>query len=810
MIRSVLPALALSSVLVLAACESAEDKAEGYYQSALALMEEGDVDRALIELRNVFEYDGFHQEARLLYADTLYERGQFAEANGQYLRLIEQYPEMGDVRIRLAESAINRNDWDEADRHGTEAIRLLPDDTQARAIASALKYRTSVQDNDEELLAEAVDEARAVLDEDPTNLVARRIAIASLLGGRTPAAALPDLDIIIEQYPDMLEFQVAKFQLLVNAGRADEAGTHLEEMYERFPEDENVRTTLVQWYVAQGDNETTEAFLRELAGDITGETDGHVTVVQFLQLQDGPDAAVAELDRLIEANTGTTNAELYRAMRASLEFTGGAQTDAIAEMEDILEAAEPSDQTRRIKMILVRMLNETGDQVGARALVEDVIAEDSANVDALKVRAGWYIDEDNPESALTDLRVALDQAPRDPGILMLMAQAHQRAGQPELAGERLALAVEVSNGGAQESIVYAQFLIADEQLQTAQTILTEARRQNPGNLEILGLLAELFIDRADWDSVAEIQDTLARINTVESTEMATALQASALLGQNRTDESIEFLQNNLATGSNPASATVTIVLTQIRSGRFDQAREYLNEALEETPDDTSLRLLDGSMLAMEGDLEAAEEIYRTVAAENPNSATPVRLLFRLLGAQGRMSDAMDVLDSGIEANPEASQLLWIKASVLEGEGDIDGAIAIYEELYSRNSSDVIVANNLASLLATHRDDADSLEQAYIIARRLRGMSVPQFQDTYGWILSRRGDYEEALVSLEPAAVGLPQDPLVQYHLGMTYAALEQTADAIEALTRAVELAGDSPLPQFQTARETLDQLNAAE
>ena len=78
------------------------------------------------------------------------------------------------------------------------------------------------------------------------------------------------------------------------------------------------------------------------------------------------------------------------------------------------------------------------------------------------------------------------------------------------------------------------------------------------------------------------------------------------------------------------------------------------------------------------------------------------------------------------------------------------------------------------------------------------------QDTYGWIAFRRGEHEEALRYLEPAARGLPDDPVVQYHLGMAYAALGRRDEAVAQLTRALEIAGeDNPLPQFVRAREAL-------
>jgi cytochrome c-type biogenesis protein CcmH/NrfG len=50
------------------------------------------------------------------------------------------------------------------------------------------------------------------------------------------------------------------------------------------------------------------------------------------------------------------------------------------------------------------------------------------------------------------------------------------------------------------------------------------------------------------------------------------------------------------------------------------------------------------------------------------------------------------------------------------------------------------------------------------------------------------------------------DALTQYHLGMTYVALQRIPEARETLARAVELAGDSPLPQFEDARKKLTEI----
>ena len=123
----------------------------------------------------------------------------------------------------------------------------------------------------------------------------------------------------------------------------------------------------------------------------------------------------------------------------------------------------------------------------------------------------------------------------------------------------------------------------------------------------------------------------------------------------------------------------------------------------------------------------------------------------------------------------------------------------------------MVANNLASLLTTQRADPGSLERAHAIARRLRGSQVPQFQDTYGWILHRRGDSAQAIVFLAPAAAALGDNALVQFHLGEALLATGRKAEARAQFERVLALAGTpgaAPAVQTEAARGRIAEIDA--
>jgi tetratricopeptide (TPR) repeat protein len=812
MFRPLIPALLLIAALSLSACDSAEERAEKHYQTGLELLEAGDVDRALVEFRNVFQLNSQHHDARLTYARVQRERGEVTDAYSQYLRVAEQYPEDAEARLALTEMAIEANDWAEAERHGREVQKLLPDDPLVQMIAAALDYRAArlAKTSPAQPLAAAEALARAHPDDRKLMLLAHKIRIDFLVTGPSPQEALPELEAGLALAPDQLEWQMLKLRLLTTAGDTAAVGRQLAAMYEIFPDDSRIRALLISWYMQEGDLDGAEAFLRRLAADAaaSGEavSPAALAVVQFLQQTRGPEAAMAEVERLIA--TDPSNAA-FQATRAGLDFEAGNREAAVAALETLLKDAPETDEIRNIKVIQARMLQATGNNVGARARIEEVLASDPGHVGALKMKAAWLIQEDRPGDAVVALRTALDQAPRDAEVLTLMGQAHERDGARDLAGERYALAVEVSGRAPEETLRYAQFLIADDRLDAARTLVDDALRGNPRDLSLRKAQVDILIRMRNWDTAAQSVASLRGLGTPAAQDAANRFEALLLLRQEKTDETIAFLQDLVAKGDAGTAAVASLVQAQVQAGQTDAARDYLDEQLRADPADPTLRFLRAGLHLLAGESAEAEAIYRSLIAEDPASLRPVQTLYKHLLTGERADEARAVLDAALAADPDSVPLQLMRAGELERAQDFDGAIALFEALYAKNSNSLVLANNLASMITTYRDDPEGLERAAVIARRLRGSDVPAFQDTYGWIEYRRGNFEEALAHLEPAAQGLPRDAMVQMHLGLTYAALNRPDDARRVLTQALEMAGDTPLPQFEAARTALAALPAA-
>lgn len=804
-----LPALMLTAAVALAACESSEERAERHFEAGVELLEEGDVTRALVEFRNVFKLNPTHKDALMAYARAQKDRGRLGDSYAKYLRVIEQYPDTLEARIELAEMSINSGNWDETRRHVEVAVEQAPNNLRVQVADSALRYAEAVREDDFAQADGIAEEAIETLKENPGNFIARRVVIDYLLRTERFEDALPIVEGGLERQPENYALHTTKLNIHLVLQNSEEIGNTLKTMVETFPEDETARQFLMAWFLEREDTDGAEAFLRDLAARPDAGDDEAMAVVQFLRSTKGDEAARAEVDRLVASKEDPAR---FIAVQASMDFDAGKQDEAMATLEALVDAVEePDENTNNIKLVLARMQSQTGNLVGARARIEEIIEADNSHVEALKIRAAWLIEEDLTGDAIIDLRTALAQAPRDPDIMTLMASAHERAGERELAGERYSLAVEFSNQAPTESLRYASHLVSEDRLDAANAVLEEALANAPNNLDLLRTLGGLRMQAEDWNEVQRVIWRLRSLEDETAEQLANGLQAEMLLQQDRVDETVEYLEN-LAENDESLSTFAALIQTQVQAGNIETAVTQVEERLAADPTNGSLRNLRASLHLFTDERDQAEAIYRSLLKDFPGNEGILRTLYSILMAAERVDEARELIDEQIaatEGNPNALSPLLFKAEILERDRDFEGAIAIYEEMYEANSNNIIIANNLASLIATHRDTDDGLTRAYAVARRLRGIEIPALQDTYGWIEFRRGNYDEALVHLEPAAEGLPNDPLVQYHLARTYLALERPEDAKRQLERAVELAGENPLPQIVDAQKLLEELSTA-
>ena len=761
---------------LLTACESAEDRAERHYQSALELLEQGRTEQAILELRNTLQNNQGHVEARRKFADAEASLGRFNQAFAQYLYIVESDPAdtealLSALDLSLQLRAIDRTEelmdlW--------EGDASSVDDPVVSVATLTLAYRDAVRANDQALRSDLARQAEALLTDRPDDMALHRIVVDYNLAFSDERVALEKVERAIEVEPSQLELQQAKLGLLNSLGEFEEVESLLRELTRRFPENEEIRTALFQWFGSRRDLDGAETFLRDLVAENPEDEELKSALLSFLQRNRSNDAAREQAEIFLGEGT---NDPLFRSVLATIDFDEGKRETAIAAMQEIVDGMDPGELKERIEVSLARMMLTDGNQVGSRALIEQVLESNPNNVAALKILSGFQLEADDIDNALASLRSALAAAPDDASAMTLMARAHERAGNREQMAEMLVLAAEASDYAPDEALLLARHFAQTGRETEAERAIVEALRRSPGNVQLLTSLAEFYLRTENWEQAEAIESALRATGDQRAIELADRIRLSLLRGQERSDELLAML-DSLDTGqANSTGTTLARIRVHVGQGDMESARAELDSAIAADPDNPALKFFSAALVQSTGDTETALGMYQEILQEAPTAERVHMSVLNILMARGDFEAASAAAESALASIPESANVRFAQAGILEALGDIDGAIAVYEEMYSDNSGSAVIANNLASLITTYRSNEADLDRAYNIARRLRGIEQPAFQDTYGWIAFLRQDLDEALDHLEPAAAALTDDARVQYHLGRVYEALDRKEDA---------------------------------
>src|SRR4029077_3309600 len=221
------------------------------------------------------------------------------------------------------------------------------------------------------------------------------------------------------------------------------------------------------------------------------------------------------------------------------------------------------------------------------------------------------------------------------------------------------------------------------------------------------------------------------------------------------------------------------------------ARQRIRRQFQKTPDSPAAHFLEGKILAAEGKWDSAEaELQRTLQID-PNFSSAYDLLAQSYLATNKLPQAVSQLQGLLSKNPNNTPTLMTLALVYDRMKDFPKARDAYEKLLSTEPNFVPALNNLAYL---YTERLNNLDKAYDLAGKARGLlgQDASVGDTFGWVLYKRGDYQQALTILQESAGKAADNPEIQFHLGMTAYMMGQADLAKVALRKAASAANDFP------------------
>ncbi len=309
-------------------------------------------------------------------------------------------------------------------------------------------------------------------------------------------------------------------------------------------------------------------------------------------------------------------------------------------------------------------------------------------------------------------------------------------------------------------------------------------------------LARLYQDLGRQDDAVAAYESLAELTRAPGREVNLA---DALVRAGRAEEALRTLEE-VAKQSKEFSARMRLVRAGalLQLDRSEEAERDVSAVLRRNPGhDVALTLASQIRAARDG---AAAEIPRLeqLLSEQPNATRLVetrRFLARLLHAEGRDTEALELLERGAESSPDDRALL---AQIAADRGNLEKAAALYESVLAERPVSQHYRRALADLYGELGRPVDALAlYAEMISVNARDATLFVDRGVTLFVLGRRAeaeaDYRRAL-ALDDTL------PEAVFNLALLELAAGREDEAEEHLLQAVGLRPDYAKAHFHLAR----------
>jgi cellulose synthase operon protein C len=778
-VKRVAAALAMSVALsTVAGCTPPAEKAKAFYESGQKYLEQKDYVKAALEFRNALKVKQDYADAWFGMAQVEEQEKNWNVVAGDLNKVLELDPKHNKARMALSRLYMLSGNFAEALRQVNLALEVTPKDPAMIAMRAAVLLKLDKN-------SEAVVEANNALAIDAGNVDAIMVLAAERLLSNDFAGTQKFLDRGLETSPNALGLQLFALSLYQKTEDAKAQESTLRRIIEIDPSQSNYRKALVSFLINLNRYDDAERELRALAKSKPQDVEANLDLVKFLASfpGKGPDVAVAELKRLINAGN---SASAYKSSLAQLYFELGRNDESTALLKDVIskEGINEAGIAARLdlsgKFILGKKLDE------AEGLVSEALKNDARNVEGLRQKAAIDLERGKLDDASTVLRQALGEAPGNPLLYQMMAAVNERNGAVELADKSMSDAFRVSKYNPKMGLDYARFLIRRGKSEHAESLLTDILGIAPNNVEVLSLLADLKLRRQDWQGAQDLAEAIKK--APGNSAISGQISAAALLGQNKLEDSIHALLEANASSPNRPETKFALVKAYLKVQKFAEAEDFLKTVLTAEPNNADARVYLGVVQMNTKRPDEAKSSFEAAISAQPTNPVGYRALADFHARDGHIDLAMESLKNGLSKAPKNMDLRFALATLYQSKGDIDSAIKTYEDMLVDQPGSMLAANNYASLVSDFRTDAASIDKAATAAAVLRGSPISQFKDTLGWILYLRGQYKEALDLLKQSTADLPDMALTNYHLGKAYIATGDKKSATESYQRGLKVA----------------------
>lgn len=460
-------------------------------------------------------------------------------------------PDVAVVYAELARASSLAGIHDEALRHATTAVELLPGDPTLWTLKAAVETR-----------ADDVDAARNSLAQAITLNPSYGEALQAIAALVPPAEAVQFARLAVNVNPRLLDAQL----LIANAETGARSLSRLRQIGYHIPEAVFIHERIVAIALEAGDVTGAIDYVRETARDRLA-----ISPALFETLLNVPDDAVERALPVLEQAVAAfpDSANVMRTAARLLRRAGMAETAVDVIIERFGDRLEQAPQ---LANELALALLSLGRDQEARNLLTSA-AESSLDVRYNLALA--YLESGRPRAAADTVRSDINPEQEDASVWSLYALARLRSGnldEAEASAMR-ALRIDASNTEAQ-AVVQA---VEDAR---------EAGFTRPLNVdpEVRSLL-ELGLTRLEQSRHAEAVDALQEAYEQIGGDPFIAYHlGSALQRAGFPSDAVTYFEEALVASNGSPQVRNNLGFAWLQSGRFDRALEVFKALVEDAPE----------------------------------------------------------------------------------------------------------------------------------------------------------------------------------------------------------------------------------
>lgn len=437
-------------------------------------------------------------------------------------------------------------------------------------------------------------------------------------------------------------------------------------------------------YIRSGDRERALTDLRRVIELARTPGQGYTQAIQLLATLPEAGERLDIMRDLVALDAGDADAQFALATLAA------ASEDAATARVHAERASGLRPAWTQPQLFLVRLLIDSDDADGAATALDRFLADAPDDQDLLMLRAQLYLQGDDYAAALGVLDQVLGNGPGQPDVLFAAAAVAMEA--QELDAARGYLDELAKTNRRPSDVAFLRGQVEEAADDPVQAIAWYERVQGDNRANAQVRIAGVHAAQGDLPQAREIMQAL-RVQFPDDSAMMYLIEGELLRKQNQPQQAIDLYTGALeANPDDPdllyarAMAAVGIDrvdllerdLRQIllndpdhvdalnalgytladRTDRFEEARRFIERALQLRPDEPAIMDSMGWVLYRLGELEAAEGYLRQ-ALEQVFDAEIAAHLGEVLWELGRQDEARTVWRKALDEDPEHEYLLRV-------------------------------------------------------------------------------------------------------------------------------------------------------